>query len=51
MKTQIESQLHDKDMRKYLIEREVWTDNKFDETTGRAMRRPSNEWGDQDKQP
>jgi hypothetical protein len=27
----MEGQLHDKDMRKYLIEREVWTDNQFDE--------------------
>jgi hypothetical protein len=31
MKTQMESQLHDKDMRKYLAEREVWTENQFDE--------------------
>jgi hypothetical protein len=31
MKTQMAGQLHDKDMRKYLIEREVWTDNQFDE--------------------
>jgi hypothetical protein len=27
----MESQLHDKDMQKYLIEREVWTENQFDE--------------------
>jgi hypothetical protein len=31
MKTQMAGQLHDKDMRKYLIEREVWTENQFDE--------------------
>jgi hypothetical protein len=31
MKTQTESLLHDKDMRKYLTEREVWTENQFDE--------------------
>jgi hypothetical protein len=31
MKTKIVSQLHDKDMRKYLTEREVWTENQFDE--------------------
>jgi hypothetical protein len=31
MKTQIAGQLHDKDIRKYLIEREVWTENQFDE--------------------
>jgi hypothetical protein len=31
MKTQMESQLQDKDMRKYLTEREVWTENKFEE--------------------
>jgi hypothetical protein len=30
MKTQMESQLHDKNMRKYLTEREVWTENQFD---------------------
>jgi hypothetical protein len=31
MKTQMAGQLHDKDMRKYLIEREIWTENQFDE--------------------
>jgi hypothetical protein len=31
MKTQMESQLHDKDMRKYLTECELWTENQFDE--------------------
>jgi hypothetical protein len=31
IKTQMAGQLHNKDMRKYLIEREVWTNNKFDE--------------------
>jgi hypothetical protein len=31
MKTHMENQLHKKDMRKYLIEREVWTENQFDE--------------------
>jgi hypothetical protein len=31
METQMESQLHDKDMRKYLIECEVWKENKLDE--------------------
>jgi hypothetical protein len=31
MKTQMAGQLHDKDMRKYLIEREVWMENQFDE--------------------
>jgi hypothetical protein len=31
MKTQMESQLHDRHMRKYLIKREVWTETKFDE--------------------
>jgi hypothetical protein len=30
MKPQMESQLHDKDMHKYLKEREVWTENQFD---------------------
>jgi hypothetical protein len=27
----MEGQLHDKDMRKYLIEREIWTENQFNE--------------------
>jgi hypothetical protein len=31
MKTPMESQLHDKDMWKYIIEREVWMENQFDE--------------------
>jgi hypothetical protein len=31
MKTQMAGQLHDKDMQKYLIERELWTENQFDE--------------------
>jgi hypothetical protein len=31
MKTQMAGQLHDKDMRKYLIEQEIWTENQFDE--------------------
>jgi hypothetical protein len=31
MKTQMAGQLHDKDMQKYIIEREVWTENQFDE--------------------
>jgi hypothetical protein len=31
MKTHMDSQLHNKHMRKYLIEREVWRENKFDE--------------------
>jgi hypothetical protein len=31
MKTQMEIQLHDKDTHKYLTEREVWTENQFDE--------------------
>jgi hypothetical protein len=30
MKTHMASQLHDKDMRKFLIEQEVWTENQFD---------------------
>jgi hypothetical protein len=31
MKTQMAGQLHDKDMRKYLIEREIWMEKQFDE--------------------
>jgi hypothetical protein len=31
MKTQMAGQLHDKDLRKYVIEREIWTENQFDE--------------------
>jgi hypothetical protein len=31
MKTQMEIQLDDREMWKYLIEREVWTENQFDE--------------------
>jgi hypothetical protein len=31
MKPEMESQLHDKDMWKYITEREVWTENQFDE--------------------
>jgi hypothetical protein len=31
IKPQMESQLHNNDMRKYLTEREVWTENQFDE--------------------
>jgi hypothetical protein len=30
MKTQMESQLHDKHMRKYLTKREVWTETQFE---------------------
>jgi hypothetical protein len=30
MKPQMENQRHDKDMRKYLTEREIWTENQFD---------------------
>jgi hypothetical protein len=36
MKPQMEGQLHNKDMRKYLIEREVWTENQFDEIDWRS---------------
>jgi hypothetical protein len=39
MKTHMESQLHDKNMLKYLIEHEVWTENQFDEIDETALKR------------